>query len=542
MDANGSRPFTDLSIQNVAKFLQTVVVVDDKAHLEPRPTEYENTSVPETNEGGVGGPGRPYPGLVSPPDAEDLDAKTLVDEFAKRGIACAVLRPDSKDDIITQATKVAEFADIVVLDWILDEDSGEKAIILMRKILGKESDPGRMRLIAIYTGESDLPAVAKRAAEAMSEHCGSDINRPSDFVAQKGPVRVAIFGKEYTKVPREDRELSKRIVGTSELPGRLIREFAEMTKGLLPNVAIAGLSEVRTKTHKLLTEFSYTLDPAYLGHRMLLPNPSEAEDHVLAMLAAEILSILEDGDVAKKAGINAIRSWVEEMKAEGSLRPGCLPVTSQHNDDALTDTLLRLLESGAEKTEGVNLRNWKWEKVTHAFESEDRLADCSNRQFARMMHVKTRYGCSPPSLTLGTILFSEADRCATYWICLQPRCDSVRITEPRAFPMMPLKCIKDQRSDFEIVVLHCDSWVLLRVPRRPSEIKMFTFAPNDQPTGRVMADSSRKITPIEGPSFEWVAELKDEHAQRIANDFASSFSRVGVNESEWVRRSGKKSR
>ena len=53
---------------------------------------------------------------------------------------------------------------------------------------------------------------------------------------------------------------------------------------------------------------------------MLLPNPSEAEDHVLAMLAAEILSILEDGDVAKKAGIDAIRSWVEEMKAEGSLR------------------------------------------------------------------------------------------------------------------------------------------------------------------------------------------------------------------------------
>ena len=135
MDANGSRPFTELSTWNVAKFLQTVVVVDDKAHLEPRPTKYENTSVSEANEGGVGGSGRPHSGLVSPergavdssPDAEDLDAKTLVDGFAKEGIACAVLRPDSEDDLTTQATMVAAFADIVVLDWILDRDNGEKA-------------------------------------------------------------------------------------------------------------------------------------------------------------------------------------------------------------------------------------------------------------------------------------------------------------------------------------------------------------------------------------------------------------------------------
>ena len=54
-----------------------------------------------------------------------------------------------------------------------------------------------------------------------------------------------------------------------------------MTTGLLPNVAIAGLSELRAQTHKLLTMFSRSLDPAYLGHRVLLPNPSEAEDQVL---------------------------------------------------------------------------------------------------------------------------------------------------------------------------------------------------------------------------------------------------------------------
>ena len=314
------------------RFLQTVVVVDDKAHLEPRPAKYENTSVSEANEGGVGGSGRPRPGLVPPgqdtngssPDAEDLDAKTLVDGFAQEGIACAVLRPDSEDDLTTQATMVAAFADIVVLDWVLDRDNGEKATKLMRKILGKKSDSGRMRLIAIYTGERRLRTVARCAAEVLSEHNGEDIDPPSGFVVQEGPVRVVVFGKEHTQVPREDSELSERIVQTSELPNRLISEFAEMTKGLLPNVAIAGLSEVRAQTHKLLTMFSHTLDSAYLGHRMLLPNPSEAEDHVVAMLAAELLSILEDGDVAKQTGIDAIRSWVEEMTAKEAMRPDVL--------------------------------------------------------------------------------------------------------------------------------------------------------------------------------------------------------------------------
>ena len=124
-----------------------------------------------------------------------------------------------------------------------------------------------------------------------------------------------------------------------------------------------------------------------------------------------------------------------------------------------------------------------------------------------------------------------------------PKCDSVRIEETRAFPFIPLMPMKDQRCDFEIVVSHRGSWPLLRVPNKPSEMRMFRFDPTDKTKGQVTATwsgSSWNITSVECHSFEWVAELNDEHSQRIANEFASSFSRVGVNESEWVRRSGKK--
>ena len=35
--------------------------------------------------------------------------------------------------------------------------------------------------------------------------------------------------------------------------------------------------------------------------------------------------------------------------------------------------------------------------------------------------------------------------------------------------------------------------------------------------------------------YEWIAELKTEHAQRAAEEFGRTLSRVGLTESEWLR-------
>ncbi len=546
MNDQSIETFQDLSVQNVARFLQTVVVVDDKAHFERRPTSNDNNSVSGISEADDEGPNGPHPNLVSPQpdaahssvDAEDLDAKALVDGFAKEGIACTVICPYSQDDVVTQVTKVAELADIVVLDWILDRDNGKRITKLLRKLISDESGPDRKRLIAIYTGERDLGDVAERVFRLLSESSGEVPECPSDFEAEKGPLRLVVFGKEHTQVAPENTELTNRIVGVTELPNRLIREFAQMTTGILPNVAIAGLSEIRAQTHRLLTMFSSTLDPAYLGHRLLTPHPSDAEEAVVAMLVAEVLSILEHGNVAKQAGIDSIRAWISEKTENESLRPQDLFRCPHDTPSAL----LGFLENGIDNLREVGLRGRKWERVTHAFTSVESQADESNRQFAKLMHVKTRYQSPPPSLTLGTILFSETDQCGKYWICLQPKCDSVRIGERRSFPIVPMTQVQKPKCDFEIVVRHRDCWILLRVPRKPAEINMFTFEPDDDSMNKVTATSMEalwKITSTEGTTFEWVAELKDEHAQRIANEFASGFSRVGVSESEWVRRSGR---
>jgi hypothetical protein len=48
---------------------------------------------------------------------------------------------------------------------------------------------------------------------------------------------------------------------------------------------------------------------------------------------------------------------------------------------------------------------------------------------------------------------------------------------------------------------------------------------------------NQKFTSVDGIEFEWLCDLKSNHAQRIVNDFSAYLSRVGLDESEWLRRS-----
>ena len=273
MDDNSHRPLLDLSVQNVANFLQTVVVVDDKAHLEPLPTNNDNTSTSGTAEADNESPVGAHANLVSPQpdtagslaDPEDLDAKSLVDGFAEKGIACTVLRPASEDDVVTQTTKITELADIVVLDWILDNDGGDTATSLIQKMISMESGSDRIRLIAIYTGERDLREVADKVSKVLSTRFGEVPDRPSAFVAVKGPVRLAVFGKPQTQLPHEDTLLFKRRVATSELPDRLIHEFAEMTTGFTTQCGHRGTQPNSSSDTQIADHVLLFVGPGLLG-------------------------------------------------------------------------------------------------------------------------------------------------------------------------------------------------------------------------------------------------------------------------------------
>ena len=77
-----------------------------------------------------------------------LDAGSITDSFSALGVICGVVGPtDSAMETMRQA-------DIVVLDWLLQDGDPQYALRFLRGLLAGEVDRNSLRLVAIYTGEA----------------------------------------------------------------------------------------------------------------------------------------------------------------------------------------------------------------------------------------------------------------------------------------------------------------------------------------------------------------------------------------------------
>ena len=84
-----------------------------------------------------------------------MNQKALIDSALKLGLVCAVVKPEREQNIAKSVAKAAERADIVSLDWQMNDD-GDKALSIIDEIMRRDKKRGgRLRLIAIYTGVRD---------------------------------------------------------------------------------------------------------------------------------------------------------------------------------------------------------------------------------------------------------------------------------------------------------------------------------------------------------------------------------------------------
>ena len=524
-------------------FLQNVVVLDDLAFMSP-PRETPTGPVVE-------------PDYSDPPAASDdatdpsqrgvaLDADAVINAFADIGSVCAVLHPAPGDEFTARTAKAAIRADIVVLDWKIHDSVGEAALSVMRDILRNDENSHRLRLIAVYTGEKDLNGIASCVKKVIGEFYQDNVLKTDGpFRMSKGPVRVVILAKHGTTDGRIPG-LSEQEVAEPDLADRLVCEFVLMTSGLLRNVALAGIATIRNKAHKILGHFDETLDPAYLGHRLLLPHPPDAEDHLVAALGSELLSVLEDDRPGRHADIGAIERWLASRNDSGLNLSE--PFPPQGETDAV-DCWLDLLKRGID---GIDIqlptKKGKLKKRgTEAFATDSNTAVRSNRRFAALLSLKTRYPGQDPRLTLGTILYTQGDS-RRYLLCLQPKCDSIRLAGKSRFPLIPLHTVQVNNGTrrFRLVVeTENDEWEHLDLTPKPSELIVPLFRPGDNPPGEVRAtNESGKFyfKDTRGTRYRWIAEMKDEHAFRIAGEVASALARPGPNDAEWLRHASRQPR
>ena len=533
--------FMELSTEVAKRFLHTVVFVDDQAIFEEiqQPTALTPPKrIAKKEKDSQEGFHR---------SAHTLNTKKVTDEFASKGMICSVLKPNEGDNTIEYVKQSAKRADVFILDWDINNDSGETAREIINMLISSDdSEYSRLRLIIIYTGEPDIDSISASIKEKITKEFDTDFSSDdNDFAFQKGHLRIAIFAKEETIV---NPGCEERVLSITDLPERLSTEFAKITSGLVSNVAIESLSVLRDNTHLFLSNLGSEIDPSYLAHRALLPIPDDAKNFVVDIVASEFHSLLENFEVGNTANINAICAWLRVKKSEKSYSLN----GSWGDVDLECEKICECQRIGIErfdwdpylsKTKQKTLKNDVHKTLTQTFCNDEDDFQESNYKFAMLTSLKNLYsGSQSPILTLGTILKKESDNpieSEKYWLCLQPRCDCVRIEDNRNFFFLPLEKVEGKRKFDVVVKIDESNYEKLKINQKIYESTHLNFSSNDGDDKVVRARIEGDFfifKTTDGLIFKWISELKNQHAQRIANNFAANISRVGLDESEWLRR------
>lgn len=564
----------------VSRFLQTIVIVDDRAYFDERespatPTEVVTPGAPSFIEATHYQEGSPRPegelkqatdenappvmgSSITEPlkDKEhELNAKKIIDDFAMKSMVCAVIRPKDVEveSLGDKVYPLANSCDIIVFDWVLYEFTDGAKIKEFISEITKSSKAGkRLRLIVVYTGQENLAEIAGQIRARLETDGQEDVVPKDEYTLESGPVRIAVYAKENVHVASENKDLAARVIPIEQFPDKLISEFTDMTMGLVPNVALESLATLRVNTHRILTKF-IGLDAPFLAHRAMLPYPEDANDLLTHLVGAELTSVLDGNEVSKVAdefgGRDIIKAWVDLNEAEmiGKKELGFAKKFSIPNAPDTIDKVSKLLRRGLfDKDLPADFQSMK--KAPHKASLTSKLSRAPNAEvlefkFATLTTLKSDYRIKAPTLFPGTILKEVSEnnevtagkpRPVKYWVCIQPVCDCVRVEPGTEFRFLELVI---DNNTFNLV-LPDNAFVRVRVVYKQS--KTMAFSPSGDPsqTVRGIRESDNVCFKADdGSRYLWIGELKFEQAQRIVNKYAAMRSRVGVEESEWLRRS-----
>ncbi|MFJ4629130.1 response regulator receiver domain [Streptomyces sp. NPDC088847] len=550
--ADGAKDYFDLCLRAAQEFLQTIVVVDDRATY-GEPDEIAGSLTAPTS-----GSSRDDEEVDEDPEYDlgsgsTLDVAALTDASADLGLTCAVLRPRTAEQhdgtLDRRLTKAAQRADVLVLDWQLnDEPGGEAALRLLSDVArDDQQQSARLRLVCIYTSEPDLV----RVYEAVLSQLGGSVSSCSGSTSNGmwlhcGCMRVVILSKAGGIGTNPDVTVSEE-----DLPERLLKEFTHLTAGLVSNVAVAALAAVRQDAHRLLTRFGKSLDPAFLSHRFY-EGGAESEELLVRLVADEIKSVLDGADVRRWIASSAVRLWgLEHLPENASLSVG------RGRRELDKDTLLQIIEGDehygqlkvpnrAQSGDSFDLAKVSKNSITGLLVKTPESAVELDYEFARLTCIARNDtlpfpGDRSPVLTEGTILRGRIGTERVYLLCAMPLCDTVRIKTPRAFPFVPLKSVS--HSDrYSLVALSPEGERLHLAfsPKNHYDIVRHTFAGDSTETVR----SRREKTPygerfvffdVSGKPWIWVAELRFQHAHRKLHELGAASTRVGLDESHVLR-------
>lgn len=515
-----AQTFNEITRDIVDRFLQNILFVDDNAY----PTEDKQK-------------------------VNAFDASKISSVFAQKGKLCTVFAPSTEEDLKNCSSLCAK-SDVVVLDWYLDlenkqqiEDAEKDAdseeprgIYTTRLINNIIEDAGnkKLKLIIIYTGETDLIGITGDLYKGITL---KDKFEQGDCCVFSSNVSVLIRAKFKDEDQfKHNPELKAKIVKYENLPDFITEGFSNFVGGLLPDFALSAIAAIRNNTSNILGVFSKDIDPAFLGHYVSIPDCNDA----IPMMSGIFGSAITDLINSENFNLN---TWIDTWLTQNYKQP-LITKIGKNNVEVKESDIRNIINSSESKfkdklkTAGFNISGGDDELKKDATKLFIVQSDTPNYKLAKLIQHSNLFSPSKaPRLTTGTIVKYKKSTNWNYLLCIQQRCDSVRIPkEGRPFLFLPLT---QDKTATAIVIGENDH---MFVKNGSHSIELHEFVPNND-NEPIIARQYKQI----GYAFKdkidkyyvWVAELKEMFAQHIVAAYTSQLSRVGIDNSEWIRLVGK---
>jgi hypothetical protein len=593
-------PFIQHCVQGARKFIQTAVVIDNEAVLgapdkapeddTPKRARRDSGSVlteptpPETV--APDGEALPAPTQEQSPGADSettivtshyLNAKQLTDAFLAQSVICGLYKPEPGENMVLLSSNAALHADLVIIDWYLEGRSSATAKEIIRNILKADrAENGRLRLLAVYTSEPGLESIALELFDAIEQDPalkGRLAIAENSQILVSSDTRICFFNKPNTIDTKK-----AGIVAEGDLPERLVSEFAVLTEGVMATFAVSSIAAIRRTAHHLVASFRKELDGAYVAHRCALPDPEDAKEFATDLIAAELRNVISVNEVAENTmSVEILEHWIDHLvnekshvftdHVEAEAPAALVKEFVKAGENAVKDSADKQRRHGDAKAQLSKKKAITCESLGAIFYSDHRdgWSQCCN--FARMSTFKREaFGRMKfpanwrPTLTLGSVLKiirspdepadPDFSNIGDYLLCVQPRCDSVRLSSDTAFPF---QTAFTATSGFHLVLNDgTDPQTLIHINTKPRDAVMIRFSPDAKSqtvravpkpgtAGTASIDPLNQqnrfvFTDIRGRQYLWLADIKDLKAQRDASELAAQLHRVGIDELEWLRR------
>lgn len=564
--------FERASLEAATAFLQTVVLLDDRAAFvdpagrvadlgdlvgEAMLVDPDDPAAPPT----PATEAPPAPKTVAELPGGGLNAGLITKGFAAQGLVCAVLRPFPGNTVETETLKAAERADIIVLDWEMG-DAGAKATDIVKHLHANDQRAGeRLRLISIYTGHNPLANVHGSLRKDVPEFDTPVGMKATDLVLESKTktTRIVLLSKSASPNAPQEKGFA---VSETELPAKLIEEFAKFAGGLLPNATLASIAALRSHTHRMLARLDKSLDGPLITHRILVGDAEDSDEFLASVIMEELESQVPLTQIVHKySGLKSIKAYFKHRMAEG-LKPQ-IPLTKEikKKEDLTFPEIKGLVQSGLsglkDKTDALKkdmtpqeagehdkaLRKSLHRRLYFLTGRDEASRREEHERFALITGMKRDMSTvdqnnpeTHPMMKLGAVLRSKDE----YWVCMTPLCDCVRI--PDAGGSFLLARLKASNDEWNVIVKAGDKNVRLLVEKKRQIVKSVVFGPAAKGLVRPTFDGAKAVfrevhsEPANAETYEWLGEMKPMQAQRIAQNFASNIARIGLDEFEWQRR------